>query len=386
MCLLHNIANIGSESKLYNDTIENSITKNGPKNPMSDVLLPSGFPSTIEKGIIKKEAKGYPLRSADIVIEDYKLKYPVTVRSGWSSKDILIEFIENDFNLIKDGKDQDTWFKITSTGAIYVYKTRSKDQSHVLSVLTNFGTTKKSSEELKRIGVEFGFPKPIGLVQHLVKMSNAYSPVILDFFAGSGTTGHAVMDLALKEREKAISADEEASRVTYNPQFILVTNNENNICEEVCYERLKRANEKYGYGSNLEYLKTELLEYDPERHCDLDIRAFMVEKITEIIKVREACFKIEPITNYLQKFVKDEKSVYVLHNVYDMKPQDYKDAIEILAADSNDNINIYVLAMSNHAHYAQKLSKCGKKITFEPLPESFLKLLRKIDTKIRKTK
>lgn len=378
--------NIGSESKLYNDTIENSITKNGPKNPMSDVVLPAGFPSTIENGIIKKEAKGYPLRSVDIVIENFKLKYPVTVRSGWSSKDILIDFIENNFNAIKDGKDQDTWFKITSTGAIYVYKTRSKDQSHVLSVLTNFGTTKKSSEELKRIGVEFGFPKPIGLVQHLIKMSNAQSPVILDFFAGSGTTGHAVMDLAFKERERAISADEETSGITYNPQFILVTNNENNICEEVCYERIKRANEKYGYKSNLEYLKTELLEFDPERHCDIDIREFMVEKMTDIIKVREACFSLSSPTEFLQKFVKEDKSAYILHHVYDMSKKDYEAVIDVLSNDDKENINIYVLAMSNHAHYAQKLSKCGKNITVEPLPESFLKLLRKIDSKMRKTK
>jgi DNA modification methylase len=367
--------NIGAESKLYNDTIENSITKNGPKNPMSDIILPVGFPTTIKEGVIKQSQSGYPTRNMDINIENYKITNEVTVRSGWSSKNLLLEFIENEFNPIQDGKEQDTWFKITATGAIYVYKERTKDQSHVLSVLTNFGTTKKSSEDLKRMGVSFGFPKPIGLVQHLIKMTNSKTPVILDFFAGSGTTGHAVMDLAFKERERE-----------YNPQFILVTNNENNICEEVCYERLKKANEINRYNSNVEYLKAELLEYDPERHGDMDIRAFMIEKLTEIIKVRESCFSLTPINNNLQKFDRDDKSVYILHNVYEMGKKEYENAIQALQADEQGNIHIYILAMSNHSHYAQKLSKSGKTITFEPLPENFLKLLRKIDTNIRRAK
>ncbi len=102
----------------------------------------------------------------------------------------------------------------------------------------------------------------------------------------------------------------------FNPKYILITNNENNICEDVCYKRLKKANEKFEYNSNLEYLKSELLKYDPEKHCDLDIKDFMVDKLTEIIKLREASFQLEDKTPYLQKFKKENKSVYILHNIY----------------------------------------------------------------------
>lgn len=118
----------------------------------------------------------------------------------------------------------------------------------------------------------------------------------------------------------------------------------------------------------------------------MDIRSFMIEKLTEIIKVRESCFSLTSITENLQKFEKTDKSVYILHNVYQMTKKDYESAIKVLSEDSEDTIHIYILAMSNHAHYTQKLLNSGKTITFEPLPESFLKLLRKIDTNIRRTK
>ncbi|MBP6714898.1 MAG: hypothetical protein KA157_13235, partial [Aliarcobacter sp.] len=195
---------------------------------------------------------------------------------------------------------------------------------------------------------------------------------ILDFFAGSGTTGQA-----LEELKKDISSHIE------NPKYILITNNENNICEEVCYQRIKKANEKYNYNSNLEYLKTELLKYDSQKHSDLDIKEFMVDKLIEIIKVREACFKLDEINKFLLKFAHINKSVYVLQDIYKMKKNDYDEVVSILKDDEKDKINIYILSMSNHEHYINKISKAHKNITFEPLPESFLKILRKIERKRR---
>jgi len=59
---------------------------------------------------------------------------------------------------------------------------------------------------------------------------------ILDFYAGSGTTGHAVMELNKKDSGKRT--------------YTLVTNNENNIGYDVCYERLYRVNN--GLGTNNE--------------------------------------------------------------------------------------------------------------------------------------
>ena len=73
----------------------------------------------------------------------------------------------------------------------------------------------------------FSNPKPIGLIQYLLKILKDRDITILDFFAGSGTTLHATMQL---------NAEDGGHR-----KCILVTNNENNICEEVTYERNKRV-------------------------------------------------------------------------------------------------------------------------------------------------
>ncbi len=217
----------------------------------------------------------------------------------------------------------------------------------------------------------FNNPKPLELIKDFIHISRNTNreTIFLDFFSGSGTMAHAVLDKNFEDNR--------------NDKYILVTNNENNICEEVCYQRIKKANEKYKYNSNLEYLKTEFLKYDTQKHSDLDIKEFMVDKLIEIIKIRECCFKLNEINKFLLKFAHADKSIYILQDIYKMKNNDYEEVISILRNEEKDKINIYILSMSNHQHYINKISKVNKSITFEPLPESFLKMLRKIERKRR---
>ena len=100
--------------------------------------------------------------------------------------------------------------------------------------------------------------KPLRLLKQLFYwVSNNKNTIILDFFAGSGTTGHAVMELNKEDGG--------------NRQFILCTNNENNICEEVTYQRLNKVINGYttpkgkeveGLGGNLKYYKTVMIDKD----------------------------------------------------------------------------------------------------------------------------
>ena len=92
----------------------------------------------------------------------------------------------------------------------------------------------------------FDYPKPMDLIEKLLRRGTDRKDVtILDFFAGSGTTGHAVMKL---------NAEDSGSR-----RFILCTNNENNICREVTYERIKRVIDKEGYAASLKYFKVDYI-------------------------------------------------------------------------------------------------------------------------------
>ena len=142
----------------------------------------------------------------------------------------------------------------------YYERIEKGDTKTPSSLLLDAKTTKDGTNELIDILFEkkFDYPKPSSFIKRLLTYSSLFSKNhnILDFFAGSGTTLHATMQL---------NAEDGGQR-----QCILVTNNENNICEEVTYERNKRVINGYTtpkgeqveglHHNNLRYYKTELVE------------------------------------------------------------------------------------------------------------------------------
>lgn len=192
---------IGKESKLFNSTIENSITKNGPANPPSEVELPVGFPCSFDSGIVPARSDEWPQLRDEAQVEGGKLKKACRAYSGWSSRALLDQFIANNCREIEDAKGLTTWFKLTHTGAIYCYKAR-KNTSHVTSIVRGVSTVKKTATMLEGMGFSFRYPKPVDLIQFLLRFSNSPTATALDFFAGSGTTGHAVIELNRQRNEQ----------------------------------------------------------------------------------------------------------------------------------------------------------------------------------------
>ena len=105
------------------------------------------------------------------------------------------------------------------------------------------GTTRSAMSEIKEIfgSSAFGTPKPTSLIERTLRLISRTDATVLDFFAGSGTTGHAVMKL---------NAEDGGTR-----RFILCTNNENGICRDVTYERIRRVIDKEDYPASLKYYK-----------------------------------------------------------------------------------------------------------------------------------
>ncbi len=109
------------------------------------------------------------------------------------------------------------------------------------------GHTDEAKKELKNIfsgAIPFDTPKPVRLLERVFQVASNENSIIMDFFAGSGTTGHAVM------KYNSDNADS-------NRKFILCTNNENNICRDITYERIKRVIAKEGYDASLKYYKVD---------------------------------------------------------------------------------------------------------------------------------
>ena len=114
------------------------------------------------------------------------------------------------------------------------------------TVIDDLGTTSSAKDELAcHLGDRtiFSTPKPVKLIKEFVRAGSNKNSIILDFFAGSGTTGHAVMDLNKEDGG--------------NRKFILITNNESNICRKVTIPRIQKAIEKFEYKEDLEIVLSE---------------------------------------------------------------------------------------------------------------------------------
>ena len=157
--------------------------------------------------------------------------------------------------LLEAVKNNNVIFEFKEDGRYVVYeKVRGQktDRTQFTTWFQDKYVNSKGSQSLKKLfgGLMsvFDFAKPVELIYDLVFMANNRNAIVLDFFAGSGTTGHAVAQLNKEDGG--------------NRKYILCTNNENNICEEVTYKRLKNIQDDLPH--NLKYFKTKFLSKDDE--------------------------------------------------------------------------------------------------------------------------
>jgi adenine-specific DNA-methyltransferase len=220
---------VSTKSKLNQPIIRNTIVKNGPKNPISEVIIPIGFPADFDSGFVETRTTQWPHYDCDLVIKNGVLTNEAIAKSGWSSKSLLLQFINENYKPILDTKNQRTRFVITKTGAIESIKEREK-ASHAISVISGVGTTQSQSAALSAMGYNFPYPKPVDLVKYLISLHNDPNILVLDSFSGSGTTAHAVLKR---------NAEDGGNR-----RFILVEM-ESKIAETVTAERNRRVIEGY---------------------------------------------------------------------------------------------------------------------------------------------
>ena len=139
--------------------------------------------------------------------------------------------------------------------------------------------------QLKEIFGEkvFNNPKPIDLIKDFLQLStfNSQFSTVLDFFAGSGTTGHAVLKLNAEDGGKR--------------RFILCTNNENSICRDITYERLKtvitgerKDGSEYSEGlpGSLKYFKVDFVEITEKEYYEYADRLLL--HVRELVELENA--------------------------------------------------------------------------------------------------
>lgn len=244
---------------------DRTIKRPSTKNPMSSIDFPAGidfecedkvFPSQfgdkepviVEKGIFECENK--------------KLKYPVTLKAAWAMKDMIIKWLNGEEVYDQKGQKIKRFF-FKSNGVLQYEK--EKGTVHPNSVISDITTKNGTNELVGLFGADvFTFPKPSKLIQYFSSVLSK-EDIVLDFFSGSATTAHAVMQLNAEDggNRKFIMVqlpepcDEKSE--AYKAGF-------KNICE-IGKERIRRVGEK---------IKEENKDKEGIENLDIGFKVFRV--------------------------------------------------------------------------------------------------------------
>jgi adenine-specific DNA-methyltransferase len=249
-----------------------------------------------------------------------------------------------------------------------IYDFEDKDTlSAQPNILENCGSTDSAQRMLDSILNKKGLfenPKPVELTNHLTKIAEkGKQAIILDFFAGSGTTAQSVLELN--------KADNGQRR------FILCTNNEGSICTDVCYPRIKKVIEGYkndngekidGTTGNLRYFTTSFVDSEP---TDLNKKR-LVDNSTEMLCLKEYCFDESKRGQDFRTFTNQEgKCLGIIYS---------DDGIEPFKAEvrkTNKKFVVYVFSLDESAR-EEEFEDMKDSVKLKPIPAVILNVYKRI--------
>jgi len=293
----------------------------------------------------------------------------------WSKKK-LDWGLKNDFVVLKKDKDgvwqvyTKQYLNCDNEGTII------ERQQRPFGVIDKFSST-QAAKELREIDINsFSYPKPKDLISYLINKHLNKSAVVLDFMAGSGTTGHAVVELNSKDAGER--------------KFILCTNNELNgegsalaeknndtdldkfgICQRATYPRLDKIingyDKKNGLGGNLKYFKTAFVPADP---TDKNKRA-LTKKATDMLCVKEDIFEKVKSTDQYVIFGSKKRYIGI---IYDHQAIDvFKKEISKI----DGKFSVYVFSLGDDT-FDEEFEDMKSKVKLSPIPEAILRVYRRI--------
>ncbi len=285
-----------------------------------------------------------PFRASDLTAPGstawYDIPHPVTSfpcktgTRGWGfSKNVMNQLIEDDKILF--GEDEKN---------IPQLKNYLSENERSLPKSVLFFDSQASTKWMKAQHLDFSFPKALEYIEYVISMFPMKEITILDFFAGSGTTLHATMQL---------NADDGGHR-----QCILVTNNENNICEEVTYVRNQRVIQGYTkpngetvdglHSNNLRYYKTDFVSRKPS----LKNRQMLMDVSTDLLCIKNDVYQEQSLfcgkkwKAACLRFFADEKTRMLI--IYDEQTIPF--VVSALKSTKLDSIiRVYVFSNSRYA-------------------------------------
>ena len=303
-----------------------------------------------------------------IIVRNGKLFQLVRLKARWANPNDMKRFINKFVSKSKHpifnkfGKELLDLYLLGDRFQPQMVK-RGFDMPHTILL----GFTQKGGDLLKNIlhKETLKYPKHPSFIKYLLSISADKNSTVLDFMAGSGTTGQAVLELNKEDGG--------------NRKFILCTNNENDIAEKACYRRVKKIVKGYknlkgekveGLGGNLKYFKVDEKTFVDAKPTDKN-KIALTEQATEMLCVKEGTFekaldrkyfKIFKNANHYTGIVFDQAAIPV-----------FKKAIENIKG----KLSVYVFSLGDEA-FDDEFKDVKQKVQLSPIPEAILRVYRRI--------
>lgn len=249
-----------------NDLFEaGAMKKISGRHPASEFTFPAGTrfdapDGTIIEGIYGDTEK-VEVTQGRLIAKDGKLLENVTLKAGFTQADQMKQFFYGDKDSLVDSKGQKiVEFYFSSTGKIKIVKSRSVESPQTTC---HYGTQGAASSELANLfeltECPFSAPKPVSMLKDFITRFMDDGDTILDFFSGSATTAHAVLEANAQNNtkikfilvqiaenlDKSLKfAQKDAVRtLEVGIDFLNSINKDHTICE-IGKERIRRAGAK----------------------------------------------------------------------------------------------------------------------------------------------
>ena len=237
------------------------------------------------------------------------------------------------------------------------------------------GKTANGTKLLQQIVPEttFNNPKPIELIVRCLQLLSNNS-TILDFFAGSGTTLHATMQL---------NSEDGGHR-----QCILVTNNENGICENVTYERNKRVIQGYTTpkGEQVPGLTRNTLRYYKTRFVSRDKTAknlrLLTALSTDMLCIRNNAYTELPfagrnINKRIARYFESADSARRMLVIY--REEAIGALVQLIGTlpQRDDKLMVYVFSPNGYA-YDDEFEDVSDSVKLCAIPDAILNAYRRV--------
>lgn len=239
------------------------------------------------------------------------------------------------------------------------------------NIYMNQVATKETNEIIPNN--KFNYPKPLFFIKDLMKSITNNESIILDFMAGTGTTGHAILSLNNEDNMKR--------------KFILCTNNENNICSDVCYPRISKIINGYkkngngefinGVGGNLKYFKTDLMPVEKIHKVNDKQRQELTQRAGQMIAIKENTFNQIELNEWFQVFENNSKS----HQTAIYFREDLSHFDELIGLLKDTKTTLYIFS---YGRIDKKLfNYLNENISIEDIPEPIIDIYKEINLTLK---